>query len=150
LTPNYASPEQLRGLPITTACDVYALGVLLYELTTGVRPYETSGKTLDQLIDLVINTDPVRPSARNHSRLKGDLDAIVLKAMSKEPERRYGSAGEVADDLERFINGQPVIAREPSVAYVLRKLAVRNKTATSIAVASLIAIVTALGIALWQ
>jgi non-specific serine/threonine protein kinase/serine/threonine-protein kinase len=161
LTPNYASPEQLRGLPVTTACDVYALGVLLYELATGVRPYETSGKTLDQLIEIVVNTDPVRPSdaghgsdgspvARERSRLRGDLDAIVLKAMSKEPERRYGSAGEVADDLERFLGGQPVIAREPSVAYVLRKLAARNKTATSIAVAAMIAIVTALGIALWQ
>jgi non-specific serine/threonine protein kinase/serine/threonine-protein kinase len=163
LTPNYASPEQLRGLPVTTASDVYALGVIAFEVLAGARPYETSGKTLDQVLDLVLETEPTRPSAATgaaeaaasdpaypRTRLKGDLDAIVLKAMRKQPEERYGSAGELADDLERFTRHQPVVAREPSLAYVLRRLAGRHRAAVGIAAASLVAIVGALGLALWQ
>ncbi len=164
LTPNYASPEQLRGLPVTTACDVYALGVLAYEVITGRRPYETTGKTLDEVLDLVLHTQPARPSttaangpdvsqvdrAATRRALKGDLDAIVLRAMSKEPERRYRSAGELADDIDRFLSGKPVVAREPSMGYVLRRMAGRNKAAVTVALASLVAIVGALGVALWQ
>jgi serine/threonine protein kinase/tetratricopeptide (TPR) repeat protein len=159
LTPNYASPEQVRGLPVTTACDVYALGVLAYEVITGVRPYDTAGKSLEDVIDIVVRTDPPRPSAAagagpssgpERRRLKGDLDAIVVKAMAKEPERRYGSAGELADDLERFLAGKPVVAREPSAAYILRRLATRNKVAVGVGAASLVIILGALGAALWQ
>ena len=159
MTPNYASPEQLRGLPVTTACDVYALGVLVYEVVTGVRPYDTSGRPLDQVLEIVLHTEAVRPSAAKgdttlaegwRSRAKGDLDAIVLKAIAKEPERRYGSAGELADDLERYLAGKPVVAREPSAAYMLRRLAARNTTAVAIAAASLVLILGALGTALWQ
>jgi hypothetical protein len=114
------------------------------------------------VIEIVAKTDPARPSARSEDsptpaatiytrgRLKGDLDAIILKTMSKEPERRYGSAGELADDLERFLIGQPVVARAPSVGYVLRKLARRNKLAVGIAAASLVAIVGAMSVAMWQ
>jgi eukaryotic-like serine/threonine-protein kinase len=161
LTPNYASPEQLRGLPVTTACDVYALGVLTYEVVTGVRPYDTSGKTLDEVLNLVLETEPSRPSAAGmtgsddapvyaRARLKGDLDAVVLKAMSKEADRRYGSAGELADDLERFLSGKPVVAREPSMGYMIRRLAGRNKAIVSIAGAAALAVLVALGVAVWQ
>ena len=160
LTPNYASPEQLRGLPVTTASDVYALGVLLYELVTGSRPYETTGQPLDRVIDLVVRTDPTRPSDATSRptdgvtwdprRLRGDLDAIVLKAMAKEPEARYASAEQLADDVARFIARQPVSAREPSAIYLLRKLAARHRVAAVAGVLALAGILAGFGVALWQ
>ena len=160
LTPNYASPEQLRGLAVTTASDVYALGVLLYELVTGGRPYETTGQPLDRVIDLVVRTEPPRPSSRvpdfatplpwDRGRLRGDLDAIALKALAKEPEARYASAEQLADDVARFVAGEPVLARKPSALYLLRKLAGRHRVAAVAAGLALTGIVAALGIALWQ
>jgi non-specific serine/threonine protein kinase/serine/threonine-protein kinase len=159
LTPNYASPEQLRGLPVTTACDVYSLGILLYEIAAGVRPYDTTGQTLDHVLEMVLRTDVARPSDARivddrasawRSRLRGDLDSITLKAIAKEPESRYGSAGELADDLERYLEGQPVNAREPSAIYMLRRLASRNRAAVTIGMASFLLVLAALGVALWQ
>ncbi|MGE5245123.1 MAG: serine/threonine-protein kinase [Betaproteobacteria bacterium] len=162
LTPNYASPEQLRGLPVTTATDVYALGILIYEILAGVRPYDTEGETLDRVIEIVLRMEPARPSAASagggrdaqlpysRRRLRGDLDAIILKAMRKEPDQRYGSAGELADDLRRFLTGQAVIARTPSLGYVLRRLAVRNKVVTGVAAASIVVILSMAAVALWQ
>ncbi len=151
LTPNYASPEQLRGLPVTTASDVYSLGVILYELITGSRPYETQGLTLDRMLEIVVNTDPPPPSAgpeRGH--LRGDLDAIVMKAMSKDAVRRYDSAAELGSDVARYLERQPVVARAPSAAYVLRRLAGRNKTIVAVSALALIAVLTASGVAIWQ
>jgi serine/threonine protein kinase len=158
LTPNYASPEQLRGLPVTTACDVYALGVLLYELVTGVRPYETQGQSLDRIVAIVLNEVPPRPSSvRPHpsvpyppSRLRGDVDAIVAKAMAKEAAERYDSAGELASDIGRVLRREPVLARPLSAAYVLRRLAVRHKTLVTVSVLALTAVVAASATALWQ
>jgi non-specific serine/threonine protein kinase/serine/threonine-protein kinase len=158
LTPNYASPEQLRGLPTTTACDVYALGVLLYEILTGSRPYETRGQTLDRIVEIVLHDAPRPPSAivpagpRPYppSRLHGDLDAIVLKAMGKEPGERYDSAGELASDVGRVLRREPVIARPLSAAYALRRLAVRHKALVSVATLALVAVIVASGVAFWQ
>jgi non-specific serine/threonine protein kinase/serine/threonine-protein kinase len=161
LTPNYASPEQLRGSPVTTSSDVYALGVLLYELLTGRRPYETEGKALDEVLRLVLETEPARPSAlpapvesglpyQPRRALRGDLDAVVSRAMAKEPERRYASAEELAGDLARHLGGQPVVAREPSLAYLVRKLAARHRTAVAVALVSLGLVVTALAVVVWQ
>jgi non-specific serine/threonine protein kinase/serine/threonine-protein kinase len=157
LTPNYASPEQLRGLSATTASDVYALGVLLYELTTGKRPYVTEGKTLDRVIELVLHEEPQRPSAAAAkdlpyagSALRGDIDAIVAKAMSKEPGERYDSAGQLASDLSRALNREPVMARPASAAYVLRRMAARQKTAVAIGALALVAIIAASATAFWQ
>jgi non-specific serine/threonine protein kinase/serine/threonine-protein kinase len=160
LTPNYASPEQLRGLPITTASDIYALGVLLYELVAGVRPYETTGKTLDEILMAVVVDDPPRPSAARDDQgarlpydrraLKGDLDAIVSKAMSKEPSRRYASARELADDIERHLAGRPVLAREPSFAYLAITFARRHRAAVAAAAVAIVALVTALAVSMWE
>lgn len=159
LTPNYASPEQVRGLPATRACDVYALGVMLYELLAGTRPYETAGTTLDQLLDIVVEREPARPSAFSGPRvelpyeprrLAGDLDAIVLKAMHKDPAHRYGSARELADDLGRHLRKQPVVAQEPSFRYVAGRLIRRHRAAFAATAVSLVALIAALGVSVWQ
>jgi tetratricopeptide (TPR) repeat protein len=141
LTPNYASPEQVRGLPVTTAADVYSLGVMLYELLSGGRPYETSGKTVDEIMTIVLEREPSRPSAARADgtpydprRLRGDLDAIILKAMAKDPRRRYGSVDELHAD----------VAREPSLFYVARKAMMRHRAAFSVAAIFLVLLVAAL------
>ena len=157
LTPNYASPEQLRGVAATTASDVYALGVLLYELVTGVRPYHTDGQPLDRVVEIVLHEEPPRPSATASTDLpypatlfRGDIDAIVAKAMHKDSGERYDSAGQLAADLTRALNREPVLARPASAAYVLRRMAVRHKTAFAIAFIALIAVVAASAAALLQ
>jgi len=136
------------------------LGVLLYELLAGVRPYDTGGKTVDQILRIVGDEEPPRPSARlvgdetalpyDRRRLRGDLDAIVLKAMSKDPARRYASARELAEDVTRHLTGRPVLAREPSFGYVVAKLARRHRAAFLSAAFALLALVSALGVSLWQ
>jgi serine/threonine protein kinase len=160
LTPNYASPEQLRGLPVTTATDIYALGVLLYELVAGVRPYEMADKPLDQILKELLAGDFRRPSVSAASpgsqlpyaahALRGDLDAIVMKAMRPDPAERYASAQELADDIGRYLSGAPVVAREPSFGYVIAHLARRHRAAFVTAAISGLAVVIALGVSLWQ
>jgi serine/threonine-protein kinase len=161
LTPGYASPEQMRGLAITTASDIYALGVVLYELLTGTRPYETAGKPLDEVMRLVVDADTTRPSLSTPNSqeqppydwrraLNGDLDAIVLKALRKDPPERYASADALSKDVERYLNGRPVEARAPSAAYVARKLVARHTIAFTSAGLSLLIVVGALAVALWQ
>ena len=158
LTPNYASPEQIRGLPASVADDVYALGVLLFELLAGRVPYETAGRPLDEVVKAVMEGPVSRPSAvlaasqpgARTSELRGDLDAIVLKAMDKDSTRRYGSAQELADDLGRHLSGQVVVAREPSFAYVVATLARRHRALVGASVVSVLAILAALGVSVVQ
>jgi serine/threonine-protein kinase len=155
----YAAPEQLRGDAVTTATDVYALGVILYELLAGRTPLELPTRSPLDAERLMATTDPVPPSqaaarpgaghravdpieiarARNTSpprlarRLRGDLDRIVLKALRREPERRYASAGQLAEDVERYLAGQPVVAQPDSVGYRARRFVSRHRLAAAAA-----------------
>src|SRR5262249_43373998 len=129
LTPAYASPEQILGQPLSTASDVYALGVVLFKLLTGKAPYQVELSSIAQLELAIVQGDPLRPSAaidgeaaelRRTSRRKlarqlaGDLDTVVGKALAKRPGDRYGSASALAEDLERVLTRQPIQARAPS------------------------------------
>ncbi|MGD2116373.1 MAG: serine/threonine-protein kinase [Acidobacteriota bacterium] len=169
MTPAYASPEQIRGGPVTTASDVYALGVMLFELLTGRRPHEESAdrddrgdrdRTEDPLPLRVLRDDPPRPSrvltpeaAANRGatlqslrrRLAGDLDTILLEALARDPERRYATVGALADDLSRHLDGRPVSARPATVGYRLAKLVRRNPLTTGLSSALLVALVVFAG-----
>ena len=132
LTPEYAAPEQIRGEPPSTATDVYALGVLLFEMLTGSKPFPAAGRTVTALERVILETPPPAPSSVADApvgprRLRGDLDRIVLMALRKEPERRYVSAGQFGDDVERYLAGRPVVARPDSVGYRVRKFVGRNR-----------------------
>lgn len=132
-TPGYASPEQVLGLALTTATDIYSLGAILYELLTGRRAQNVRSHTPAEIEEVVCHTEPQRPS-REASGLPSELDDIVLMAMRKEPPRRYGSAVEFAEDLRRFLDGRPVVARPDSALYRLRKFAVRNRIQVALAI----------------
>jgi tetratricopeptide (TPR) repeat protein len=126
-TPDYAAPEQLRGAPVSTATDVYGLGLLLYRLLTNKRPFEPhSGFAYEKA---VLETEPPRPSSFGNRALAGDLDTIVLKALRKEPERRYTSVSALAEDVQRHLDGLPVRARADTFAYRASKFARRNRVA---------------------
>ncbi|HQX33848.1 MAG TPA: serine/threonine-protein kinase [Dokdonella sp.] len=150
-TPAYAAPEQRDGGPITTATDVYALGVLLGELVTGERINDGSGRTPSSRITAGSadgGMATVVPITRR--QVRGDLDAIILKSLDSDPARRYASAGQLADDIERLLARQPVSAQAPSRWYRARKFVQRHKGGVASTVAFLLAILAALGMALWQ
>jgi tetratricopeptide (TPR) repeat protein len=130
-TPEYASPEQIRGLAITTAADVYALGAILFELLTGSQAQRVATHSPLEIERAVCRTETPRPStvaraAGAPHRLDGDLDNIVLMAMRKEPEGRYGSVDQLAGDIMRYLDGRPVLARQASMVYRTRKFVRRN------------------------
>ncbi len=144
LTPGYASPEQIAGRPVTTVSDVYALGVLLYELLTGEKPFAIAGKSPAEIQRSLEQAPPRPPSAVLLERgpaerwpvdardVRGDLDTIVLKALRAEPDQRYPSAAALADDLERFRRGRPIHARPGSLGYRLGKFLRRNRLASTL------------------
>ncbi len=131
LTPRYASPEQLAGTRISTASDVYSLGTVLYELLADAAPFALEGLGPADIERVLLTQVPARPSrtvsGRLARQLSGDLDTIVLRALSREPERRYAGVKELAADLERHLAGQPVLARPDTTGYRLAKFAGRNK-----------------------
>jgi len=166
MTPEYASPEQVRGEPVTTATDVYSLGVVLYQLLTGRSPYPADTRSPHKLALAVCETEPIPPSSvvltsdkssntgsenfanrigehsagRLQRRLAGDLDNIVLMALRKEPERRYSSVEQFADDLRRHIDGLPVIATRGSWIYRAGKFSRRHKVGMAASLAAFLAL----------
>jgi serine/threonine protein kinase len=175
-TPEYASPEQVRGEPLTTATDIYSLGVILYELLTGCRPYKTGGRSINEVIKAVCDTEPEAPSsvvsvrgrtgfaataagghatnpkspAQHPRSLRGDLDNIILKALRKEPERRYSSVEQLSEDIKRRLDGLPVTASADTWAYRASKFARRNRLAVVGAALILISLLTGLSATLYQ
>ena len=160
MTPEYASPEQVRGLPITTATDIYSLGVLLYELLTKQKPYRLATRTAEEFSRAVVNQIPERPSTAvatggpgrlpNDKSLRGDLDTIVLMALRKEPERRYSSVAQFSEDIRRHLEGLPVVARKDTLRYRAGKFIRRHKAGVSVAVLVVLSLLVGILVALNQ
>ncbi len=182
MTPEFASPEQVRGENITTVSDVYSLGVLLYYLLSGQKPYRLSTTSMLEIERVVCELEPPKPSeavsgttilsgstnsghplnpdeaatqrgidaARLIKQLSGDLDRIVMMAMWKEPNKRYSSALALSDDLDNYLNGDPVIARAPTLRYRIRKFVYRHKISVTAAVFAVFALTGGLLGTLWQ
>lgn len=135
LTPGYASPEQVRGERLTTATDIYSLGVLLFELLTGESPYGQATSSPLELCRAICDNAPCKPSAATHTaiagltprQLRGDLDHIVSKTLRKSPSERYGTVDQLHADIQRYLDGFPVEAARGSVLYHLRKFVVRRR-----------------------
>ena len=154
-TPDYASPEQIAGAPITIATDVYSLGVVLYELLTETRPYRLARGSRGALEEAILHVDPTRPSQvvgdpARRAQLRGDLDSIVLKALQKDADERYATVNALVDDLERFLADRPVLAQPDSLRYRCVKFVRRNKLAVGAAAVVLITIVAGSAVALWS
>ena len=136
MTPEFAAPEQILGRPVTTATDVYSLGVLLYFLLAGERPYDVRGKTPAELERIVCEEVPPRPSTRAPAsvrrRIQGDLDLIVMTALQKEEHRRYQSPAALAQDLQRFREGLAIAARTDSAAYRAGKFIGRHRVGVAL------------------
>ncbi|HXW08654.1 MAG TPA: serine/threonine-protein kinase [Vicinamibacterales bacterium] len=180
MTPEYASPEQVRGEPVSTSSDVYSLGVLLYELLTGTRPYRITSRAPSEIARVVCGSEPPRPSTavtgtgltqrgddaprasapgppsvattpeRLRRRLAGDLDNIILKALSKDPGRRYASVDLFSEDLRRHLTGLPVTARRDTPGYRVSKFVERNRAAVVAAGLVLLALIAGIVGTSWQ
>ena len=153
-TPHYASPEQITGEPLTIATDVYSLGVILYELLTGRRPYKLQRDSRGALEDAILDAEPPLPSAvadiASRKTLRGDLDTVVLKALKKNPAERYPTVHALLDDIQRYLDSRPVLAQPDSHWYRARKFMRRNALAVSAIAAIALAVIAGAGVATWQ
>ena len=166
MTPEYASPEQIRGEPVTTATDIYSLGVVLYKLLTGRFPYNFDNATNGDVLKQITDTEPTVPSDSESSldkqgrasgrecarseQLKGDLDNIILKSLSKEPDRRYQTVEQFSADIWRYMDGLPVLARPATLSYRASKFYGRNKISVLAGIFIVVSLLTGLTVALWQ
>jgi eukaryotic-like serine/threonine-protein kinase len=185
MTPAYASPEQIRGERIGTASDVYSLGVILYELLTGQKPYRINSNSQVEIERAVLESEPVKPSTAwfregrkgerekgrrgegekksdfqklspahslpfSPSQLKGDLDNIILKAMRKEPAERYASVGQFSEDVRRYLEGLPIIARPHTFSYRAAKFVRRNRIGVAAAALIFLSLCIGITVAIWQ
>lgn len=166
-TPEYASPEQILDKNVTTATDIYSLGIILYELLSGHRPYQTKGKPLDEIIKIVCDSKVTKPSEattkfypsetrnlnlfiQDSKIISGDLDNITLKTINKEPAERYGTVQQLTEDIERYLNGFPVIARPQTATYRFGKYIKRHKVGVLAAALVLVSLIGGISVASWQ
>jgi serine/threonine-protein kinase len=154
LTPAYAAPEQFTGAPVTVATDVYSLGVILYELLAGVSPYSPDGRSLGAYEHEVLHVEPplVSRAARpaEAGALRGDVDAMVAKALEKNPADRYASVEAFANDIERHLAAEPIAARKRSMGYVARKFITRNALPVSLGISAAVVLGVLSVVAVWQ
>lgn len=180
MTPDYASPEQVRGLSVTTATDVYSLGVLLYELLTGHRPHRLKNRRTDEIARVICEEEPERPSTtvshveegtgadgatlspetisgqrgrtpeQLRRALRGDLDNIVLMAMRKEPQRRYASVAQFAEDVRGYLEGRPVLAHKDTFSYRAAKFVRRHKASAAAVVLVALVLIGGIVATAWQ
>ena len=150
LTPSYASPEQVRGEHLSTATDIYSLGVVLYELLTGRNPQAQASQSPMAVCRTILEEEPPPPSRATENRrdrgLAGDLDNIVLKALRKESERRYASVGDLRADVERYLEGFPVEASRDTLSYRARKFVSRNRAAVAAVALAMLSLFIGLGV----
>jgi serine/threonine protein kinase len=153
-TPDYASPEQILGRPLTVASDVYSLGVILFELLSGARPYKLARTSRGALEDAIVQIEPARLSdcatAALQNVLRGDLDTIVMKALKKDPQDRYATVNALADDIARYLANRPVLARPDSALYRVRKFIARNRLWVGAAGMVIVAVLAGTSVAVWQ
>ncbi len=177
MTPAYASPEQIRGAIVSTSSDIYSLGLILYELLTGVAAYQFPNKSPDAIAKIICEVEPPRPSSvvsgqwsvaaektkeitppttnpkskiQNPKLLKGDLDNIILKALRKEPARRYASVEQFAGDISRHLEGLPVIARSDTFSYRFEKFVSRNRVSVLAGILIFLTLIGGISATSWQ